>query len=83
MKTTFQRACEAKGRPWLTLAEVAALPITKADLAHDAAAFEEACERAEAKGNRAQDLLASAECNPDPALVTAWAKDFGGTNDRR
>jgi hypothetical protein len=73
MKTTFQKA--------LTLAELAALPVTKANLAHEAAEFAAACRRAEAKGNRAQELLASAECNPDPALVGAWLKDYGARND--
>lgn len=81
MKTTFQRACEAKGSKWLTLAEVAALPITKTDLAHEAAEFEKVCARAEAKGYRALELLASAACNPDPALVAAWSADFGGKHD--
>lgn len=78
MKTTFQKACEAAKRP-LTLAEVAALPITKAD---EAAESKEACARAQAKGNRAMELLAAAECNPDPALVAEWAKDFGAKHDR-
>jgi hypothetical protein len=30
--------------------------------------------RAERKGNKARELLNS--CIPDPALVTAWAKDY-------
>lgn len=68
MKTTVQKA--------LTLAELAALPVTKADLAHEAKEFAEACARAEAKGDRAQELLTSAECNP--ALALAWSKDYGG-----
>lgn len=39
-------------------------------------------ERAELKGAKARELLASAECNPDPALVAAWSADFGGPHDR-
>lgn len=79
METTFQKACAAAGRP-LRLAEVAALPVTKADISHEAEEFREACARAEAKGNRARELLHSPECNPDPALVRAMARDFEGTD---
>jgi hypothetical protein len=72
MKTTVQKA--------LTLAELAALPVTKADLAHEAKEFAEACARAEAKGDRAQELLTSAECDPyqNPALALASSEDYGG-----
>lgn len=75
METTLQRARKAAGRA-LTLAEVAALPVTKADRAHEAEERKEACERARRKGNRARDLLDSPDCNLDPATVAAWINDF-------
>jgi hypothetical protein len=56
--------------------EFTRLPLAKADLARDAEAFKEACERAQRKGDKAMDLLDSPECNPDPALVREWARDF-------
>lgn len=74
METTFQKACKAAGRSWLSLAEVAALPVSKADLAHEAAEARESAARAYAKGDKARELLNS--CLPNPAFVRAWAKDF-------
>ena len=56
--------------------EFAAQPVTKADLASEAADFAAACERAERKGDRAHALLNSPECRPNPAVVREWAKDF-------
>jgi hypothetical protein len=58
----------------IRLMALVAMPITKIDLAHEAAEFKEICERAAAKGDRAQELLRS--CLPDPALVHAMLEDF-------
>jgi hypothetical protein len=66
MKTTLQKACAAAGRP-LSLLEVAALPVTKADLAHEAQEFREACIRAELKGDKAHELL-NAPFRPTPGI---------------
>jgi hypothetical protein len=58
----------------MRLLQFASLPVSKAELAHEAEEFREAVKRANTKGNKALELLNS--CLPDPALVTAWAKDY-------
>lgn len=60
----------------LTLDELAAMPVTKADEALELAEFKDACQRAAAKGDQAHALLNSPECMPDPATVAAWALDY-------
>lgn len=61
----------------LTLDEWADLPITEDDATAEKAEFLAAQARAEAKGNRALDLLNA--CIPNPAEVMAWANDYGRT----
>lgn len=69
MQTTLHKAPRA-----IRFLEFCAQPITKADLARDAADFKEACERAEKKGDRARELID--QCIPDPARVLSAASDF-------
>lgn len=61
-----------------SLADLAALPVDKADAARERAEFDEVRKRAAAKGNRALALLNSRECNPwlNPSLQKVSPKDF-------
>ena len=75
MNTELEKAFAAAGRGWLSFAEVSALPIIKTDLAFDKAERAAVRRRAEAKGDKAHELLNS--CNFDPALVREWVNDYG------
>lgn len=82
---------EALGPKWaagaaLRLNKLANLPLpTKAELAAEAKEFERARQRAERKGDRALELLASAECRASRATILAMADDYrvGGTDEKR
>lgn len=57
--------------------ELAAMPITKAELEQERVEFDEAVRRAEAKGDRAYELLNSPECDPRrSAYSSARASDY-------